>query len=55
MKEGDKTMLKRRNSEATVLEEPPLAMFLFGDTRMAWLWLPLRLYLEWGMARGWAA
>ena len=27
------------------LEDPPLARTLFGDTRLAWLWLPLRLYL----------
>lgn len=26
---------------------PPLAHFLFKDTRAAWLWLPLRLYLGW--------
>jgi thiosulfate dehydrogenase [quinone] large subunit len=34
--------------------EPKITQFLFGDTRMAWLWLPLRLYVgyEWLMA-GW--
>src|SRR6188768_2749541 len=26
---------------------PPLASWLFKDTRAAWLWLPLRLYLGW--------
>jgi thiosulfate dehydrogenase [quinone] large subunit len=26
---------------------PPLATWLFKDTRAAWLWLPLRLYLGW--------
>jgi thiosulfate dehydrogenase [quinone] large subunit len=26
---------------------PPLAHWLFKDTRAAWLWLPLRLYLGW--------
>src|SRR5262245_29202196 len=26
---------------------PPLAHVLFKDTRVAWLWLPLRLYLGW--------
>jgi thiosulfate dehydrogenase (quinone) large subunit len=30
-----------------VFEEPPVARFLFGDTRLAWLWLPLRIFLGW--------
>jgi thiosulfate dehydrogenase [quinone] large subunit len=29
------------------LEDPPVARFLFGDVRMAWLWLILRLYAGW--------
>lgn len=29
----------------TQIPEPPLARFLFADTRMAWLWLIVRLYL----------
>ncbi len=35
--------------EATQIPEPPLARFLFADTRMAWVWLIVRLYLgyEW--------
>jgi thiosulfate dehydrogenase [quinone] large subunit len=33
--------------EAIVFEEPPLAKLLFADTRLAWLWLPLRLFLGW--------
>jgi thiosulfate dehydrogenase [quinone] large subunit len=33
--------------EAIVIEEPPLAKLLFADTRLAWLWLPLRLFLGW--------
>lgn len=34
---------------ATQIEEPPIAKFLFADTRMAWLWLIVRLYVgyEW--------
>ena len=34
--------------------EPPAARFLFGDTRMGWSWLILRLYVgyQWLMA-GW--
>src|ERR1043165_10229483 len=31
--------------KAVRVEEPKLARFLFSDTRAAWLWLPLRLYL----------
>ncbi|HMN29224.1 MAG TPA: hypothetical protein PKE45_13830 [Caldilineaceae bacterium] len=27
------------------IQDPPLARFLFNDTRMAWLWLVVRLYL----------
>src|SRR5437899_9315677 len=35
--------------EATYIPEPPIARFLFADTRMAWLWLIVRLYVgyEW--------
>lgn len=34
---------------ATQIPEPPLARFLFADTRTAWLWLVVRLYVgyEW--------
>ena len=36
------------------LQEPALARFLFADTRAAWLWLVVRVYLgyEWLLA-GW--
>src|SRR5579885_1273766 len=30
---------------ATQVPEPPIARFLFADTRMAWLWLIVRLYV----------
>jgi len=35
--------------EATHIPEPPIARFLFADTRLAWLWLIVRLYVgyEW--------
>lgn len=35
--------------EATQIPEPPIARFVFADTRMAWLWLIVRLYVgyEW--------
>jgi thiosulfate dehydrogenase [quinone] large subunit len=34
---------------ATQIPEPPVAKFLFADTRMAWFWLIVRLYVgyEW--------
>ena len=35
------------NREAVMVEEPRIARLLFADTRFAWLWLPLRLYLGW--------
>lgn len=37
-----------------VIEESPLSKFLFSDTRMAWFWLIVRLYVgyEWFIA-GW--
>lgn len=39
---------------ATQIPEPPIARFLFADTRMAWFWLIVRLYAgyEWFTA-GW--
>jgi thiosulfate dehydrogenase [quinone] large subunit len=34
--------------------DPPIARFLFGDTRLAWVWLPLRLWLGFGwLSHGW--
>jgi thiosulfate dehydrogenase [quinone] large subunit len=38
----------------TQVPEPPIARFLFADTRIAWLWLIVRLYVayEWFTA-GW--
>ena len=27
------------------VQDPPIAKFLFADTRAAWLWLIVRLYL----------
>jgi thiosulfate dehydrogenase [quinone] large subunit len=39
---------------ATQVPEPPIARFLFADTRMAWFWLIVRVYVayEWFTA-GW--
>lgn len=34
--------------------EPPFARFLFADTKMAWLWLVIRLYVGWEwLSAGW--
>ena len=34
--------------EAKVLfKDPPIAQLLFADPRLAWLWLPLRVWLGW--------
>jgi thiosulfate dehydrogenase [quinone] large subunit len=40
--------------ETVIIPEPKFAEFLFADTRVAWVWLLLRLYVsyEWVMA-GW--
>ena len=38
-----------RSLRPSELQEPPLARFLFADTRAAWIWLAVRLYVgyEW--------
>ncbi|HYM51721.1 MAG TPA: DoxX family protein [Candidatus Limnocylindrales bacterium] len=48
------SIAKVNPSASTQIPEPPLARFLFADTRMAWLWLIVRLYLgyEW-LTAGW--
>jgi thiosulfate dehydrogenase [quinone] large subunit len=35
------------NATTLRFEDPPLARLLFGDPRLAWLWLPIRLFLGW--------
>ncbi|MBZ0299472.1 MAG: hypothetical protein K8J31_07030 [Anaerolineae bacterium] len=34
-------------NKGTVIEDPPIARFLFGDTRIAWLWLIVRVLVGW--------
>ncbi|HLX59185.1 MAG TPA: DoxX family protein [Ktedonobacteraceae bacterium] len=36
-----------QSRSATQVPEPPIARFLFADTRIAWLWLIVRLYVGW--------
>jgi len=39
---------------SVVIEDPPLARFLFSDTRVAPLWLVIRLYIGWAwLDAGW--
>ena len=36
------------------LLEPPFSRFLFANTKMAWLWLLIRLYVGWQWVQaGW--
>jgi len=43
-----------RINEGTVIADPPLARFLFSDTRMAPVWLLVRLYVGWSfLEAGW--
>jgi thiosulfate dehydrogenase [quinone] large subunit len=37
----------RRRRKPNVIQNSPLARTLFGDTRFAWLWLLVRVYLGW--------
>ena len=41
--------LPKTRRTAVEIADPPVARFLFGDTRLAWLWLIIRLYTgyEW--------
>jgi len=36
------------------IEDPPIARFLFGDVRISWVWLILRVYIGWEwLSAGW--
>jgi thiosulfate dehydrogenase [quinone] large subunit len=39
--------MKTTSNSITQIPEPLLSRFLFADTRLAWLWLILRLYIGW--------
>ncbi len=32
-------------ARGVIIEDPPLARLLFSSTRMAWIWLLVRLYV----------
>jgi thiosulfate dehydrogenase [quinone] large subunit len=41
-------------NRGVVFEDPPIARFLFNDTRSAWLWLIARIYVGYSwLASGW--
>ncbi len=46
--------MKRVPTYATTIQEPPVSRFLFGDLRVAPLWLVVRLFLGYSwLAAGW--
>jgi thiosulfate dehydrogenase [quinone] large subunit len=41
-------------NHSIVIPENPVSHFLFNDTRSAWIWLIIRLYLGWAcLSAGW--
>src|SRR6476646_3027582 len=55
--DGDRNRSKdvaARHDETPTILDSPVARFLFSDPRMAWVWLPLRVWLgyEW-LTSGW--
>ncbi len=38
---------ERRRRVAGVVQDPPIGRLVFSDTRFAWLWLVMRVYLGW--------
>jgi thiosulfate dehydrogenase [quinone] large subunit len=47
--------VRKDEIKQTVFDDPPLAKALFADTRFAWIWVPLRLWLGWQwLESGWA-
>src|SRR5271166_1055707 len=47
--------MSEHTSHAVQVPEPPLAQFLFADTRMAWFWLIVRLYAGYlWLIEGWS-
>jgi thiosulfate dehydrogenase (quinone) large subunit len=47
-------MATTKISTRTVIADPPLARFLFSDTRMALVWLLVRVYVGWAwLEAGW--
>jgi thiosulfate dehydrogenase [quinone] large subunit len=41
-------------ADPVILEDPPIVKRLLGDTRLAWIWLPFRLWLGYAwLSSGW--
>jgi thiosulfate dehydrogenase [quinone] large subunit len=48
-------MLDTEDRSLTQVPEPPLARFLFADTRIAWVWLIIRIYCGYAwLEAGWS-
>jgi thiosulfate dehydrogenase [quinone] large subunit len=46
--------MNMRNKSVVVLEDGPVARFLFADVRFSWFWLILRIYTGWQwLTAGW--
>lgn len=53
-KTEDEEVASTRIGKSTVIADPPLARFLFSDTRMAPIWLLVRIYVGWAwLDAGW--
>jgi thiosulfate dehydrogenase [quinone] large subunit len=47
-------MAETKINRGTVIADPPIARFLFSDTRMALVWLLVRIYVGWAwLEAGW--
>ena len=43
-----------RKEIVTQIPEPPISRFIFADTRLAWIWIILRIYVGWiWLEAGW--
>ena len=46
--------IRRRSKSVQVFSDPPVARALFGDVRLSWIWLVLRIYVGWEwLSAGW--
>jgi thiosulfate dehydrogenase [quinone] large subunit len=46
--------MRGRGNSVQVFSDPPIARALFGDVRLSWIWLVLRIYVGWEwLSAGW--
>ena len=46
--------MRGRGNSVQVFSDPPVAQALFGDVRLSWIWLILRIYVGWEwLTAGW--